>query len=97
MIQSELPIYVIITMRSDFLGECSRFPRLANVVNEGEFLIPRLNRDQRKQAILGPAKVAGGGISEPLLSRLLNDIGDDPDQLPILQHALMRSWESYRG
>ena len=93
VIQSDLPIYVIITMRSDFLGECSRFPRLANVVNEGEFLIPRLNRDQSKQAILGPAKVAGGDISEPLLSRLLNDIGDDPDQLPILQHALMRSWE----
>ena len=91
--QSELPIYVIITMRSDFLGECSRFPRLANVVNEGEFLIPRLNREQRKQAILGPVKVAGGQISEPLLSRLLNDIGDDPDQLPILQHALMRTWE----
>ncbi|MDB4664843.1 hypothetical protein OAE97_00685 [Verrucomicrobia bacterium] len=91
--QSSLPIYVIITMRSDFLGECSEFPRLANMVNEGEFLIPRLNREQRKQAILGPVKVSGGEITDPLLSRLLNDIGDDPDQLPILQHALMRTWE----
>ncbi|MBL6844497.1 MAG: hypothetical protein ISQ73_13725 [Verrucomicrobiae bacterium] len=91
--QSSLPIYVIITMRSDFLGECSEFPRLANMVNEGEFLIPRLNREQRKQTIVGPVKVSGGEITDPLLSRLLNDIGDDPDQLPILQHALMRTWE----
>ena len=93
--QADLPLYIIITMRSDFLGECSQFPRLADTVNEGEFLIPRLNRDQRKEAILGPVKVAGGGITDRLLIRLLNDIGDDPDQLPILQHALMRTWDLF--
>ena len=95
--QSDLPIYIIITMRSDFLGDCSRFPRLADTVNEGEFLIPRLNRDQRKAAITGPVQVAGGQIADRLLSRLLNDIGDDPDQLPILQHALMRMWTYWQA
>ena len=95
--QADLPLYIIITMRSDFLGECSQFPRLADTVNEGEFLIPRLNRDQRKEAIIGPVKVAGGGITDRLLLRLLNDIGDDPDQLPILQHALMRTWDLYEA
>src|SRR4029077_10002216 len=25
--------------------------------------------------------------------RLLNEVGDDPDQLPVLQHALMRTWD----
>ena len=94
--QADLPLYIIITMRSDFLGECSQFPRLADTVNEGEFLIPRLNRDQRKEAIVGPIKVAGGEISDRLLLRLLNDIGDDPDQLPILQHALMRTWNLFK-
>ena len=93
--QVDLPLYIIITMRSDFLGECSQFPRLADTVNEGEFLIPRLNRDQRKEAIIGPVKVAGGRITDRLLLRLLNDIGDDPDQLPILQHALMRTWDLF--
>ena len=93
--QTDLPLYIIITMRSDFLGECSQFHRLADTVNEGEFLIPRLNRDQRKEAILGPVKVASGGINDRLLLRLLNDIGDDPDQLPILQHALMRTWNLF--
>ena len=94
--QADLPLYVIITMRSDFLGECSQFPRLADTVNEGEFLIPRLNRDQRKEAIVAPVKVAGGEIADRLLLRLLNDIGDDPDQLPILQHALMRTWDLFK-
>jgi hypothetical protein len=36
--------------------------------------------------------VGGGRISKRLVKRLLSDIGDDQDQLPILQHALMRTW-----
>jgi hypothetical protein len=28
-----------------------------------------------------------------LVTRLLNDLGDNPDQLPVLQHALMRTWD----
>jgi len=91
--QEELPIYVILTMRSDFLGDCAEFKSLAEAVNEGEYLIPRLNRRQRALAIEGPAKVGGGEMSPRLVQQLLNDIGDDPDQLPILQHSLMRTWE----
>ena len=91
--QTEKSIFVIITMRSDFLGDCSQFRGLAEAVNEGEYLIPRLNRNQRRLAIEGPVKVGGKQIEARLVQELLNDIGDDPDQLPILQHALMRTWE----
>ena len=91
--QTEKSIFVIITMRSDFLGDCSQFRGLAEAVNEGEYLIPRLNRNQRRLAIEGPVKVGGKQIEARLVQQLLNDIGDDPDQLPILQHALMRTWE----
>ena len=87
------PIYVVLTMRSDFLGDCAQFGDLAEAVNEGEYIIPRLNRNQRKQAIEAPSRVGGREMSNRLVQRLLNDISDDPDQLPILQHALMRTWE----
>jgi energy-coupling factor transporter ATP-binding protein EcfA2 len=91
--QTELPIYVVISMRSDFIGECARYRDLPEAVNEGLYLIPRMTRDQRKEAIAGPAAVAGAQIAPRLMSRLLNDVGDDPGQLPILQHALMRTWD----
>jgi len=91
--QTEFPIFIILTMRSDFLGDCAEFQGLAEAVNEGEYLIPRLNRKQRARAIEGPVKVGGAEISPRLKQQLLNDIGDDPDQLPILQHALMRMWD----
>ncbi|MDP7050166.1 MAG: hypothetical protein QF721_11990 [Verrucomicrobiota bacterium] len=90
--QTDIPIFIILTMRSDFLGDCAEFKGLAEAVNEGEYLIPRLNRKQRARAIEGPVKVGGAEISPRLKQQLLNDIGDDPDQLPILQHALMRMW-----
>lgn len=89
-------IYIVITMRSDYIGDCSRFPGLAEAVNNGEYLIPQMRRDQYKAAIEGPVRVGGGNISRRLLHRLLSDLGNDADQLPILQHALMRAWESAR-
>jgi WD40 repeat protein/tetratricopeptide (TPR) repeat protein len=91
--QAERPIYVTITMRSDYLGDCSEIPGLAEAVNEGEYLIPRLLRDQKRDAIEKPIGVGGAKISPLLVQRLLNAVGDDPDQLPVMQHALMRMWD----
>ena len=90
---SDKPIYVVFTMRSDFLGDCTEFRGLPEAINEGQYLIPRMTREERKAAITGPIAVGGAEISQPLLTRLLNDVGDNPDQLPILQHALMRTWD----
>ena len=88
-------IYVVLTMRSDFLGDCSQFWELPEAINNGQYLIPRMTRDERREAIGGPVAVGEGTISEPLVNQLLNDVGDNPDQLPILQHALMRTWDHW--
>ena len=91
--QVELPIYVILTMRSEYLGDCTQFRDLPEAINKGQYLIPRMPRDQKRRAITGPVAVGGAKISPRLVQRLLNDVGDNPDQLPIMQHAMMRSWE----
>ncbi|HEY9084489.1 MAG TPA: AAA family ATPase [Candidatus Tyrphobacter sp.] len=89
----DVPIYVLVTMRSDFIGECAQFRDLPETLNDGLFLVPRLTRDQLREAIEGPVGVAGATIAPRLVNRLLNELGDDPDQLPVLQHALMRTWD----
>ena len=94
--QREFPIYVVLTMRSDFLGDCAQFQGLPEAINDGQYLIPRMTRDERRVAITGPVAVARGRLTEPLVNRLLNDVGDNPDQLPILQHALMRTWDFWK-
>ncbi|MEM7796725.1 MAG: CHASE2 domain-containing protein [Cyanobacteria bacterium P01_C01_bin.118] len=91
--QWEVPIFVVLTMRSDFLGDCAQFRDLPEALNESQYLIPRLTRGQLRRAIEGPVAVGGATITPQLVNRLLNDVGDNPDQLPILQHALMRTWD----
>ncbi len=91
-VQSDFPIYVALTMRSDFLGECCQFHSLPEAMNDGQFLVPRLTRDERRAVIASPIAVAGGALDPVLLTRLVNDVGDNPDQLSILQHALNRTW-----
>ncbi len=90
--QQALPIHVVLTMRSDHLGDCAQFPGLPETINEGQYLVPRLSRDEIRAAITGPVTVARAEVSPVLLTRLLNDVGDNPDQLSILQHALNRTW-----
>jgi WD40 repeat protein len=88
----DAPIYVAITMRSDFIGDCAQFPDLTRKINDSHYLIPQLTREQKRVAIEGPVAVGGARIAPRLVQQLLNDLGDNPDQLPILQHALMRTW-----
>ena len=87
------PIYVVLTMRSDFLGDCAQFRELPEALNDSQYLVPRMTRAQRQSAIASPVAVGGTTIAPRLVNRLLNDMGDNPDQLPILQHALMRTWD----
>lgn len=90
-------VYVIITMRSEFLGDCVKFRGLPEAINEGQYLVPQLSRNQLKEAIQGPIRLAGKKIEAGLVELLINEIDENKlkenlDQLPILQHALMRSY-----
>ena len=40
--QRELPIYVVITMRSDYFGDCAAFIGLPEALNKSQYLTPRL-------------------------------------------------------
>ncbi len=93
--QRDVSVYVVITMRSDFLGDCARFRGLPEAISESQYLVPRMTRDDLRAVITGPVGVRGGGIAPALVQRLLNEVGDDPDQLPVLQHALMRTWDRW--
>lgn len=91
--EKDTPIYVATTMRSDFIGESAQYPRLIDHINESSYVIPLMSRQQKRRAIEGPVAVGGGRISERLVNKLLQEVGDNQDQLPIMQHALMRTWE----
>lgn len=91
--QNEVPVYFSLNMRSDFIGDCAVFPGLTEMINTSNYLVPQMTREQKRMAIEGPVAVSGGRISQRLVKRLLNEIGDHQDQLPILQHVMLRTWD----
>lgn len=90
--QADLRLYVVITMRSEFLGQCPVFCGLPEAMNDSQFLTPRLNREQIHEAIVGPASMFNTTFAPEVVTRILNEMGTDPDQLPLMQHLLMRMW-----
>ncbi len=91
-IKRNIPVYVVCTMRSDYIGQCSAFRGLPEYIGFSQFFVPRLKRRDLKQVIEEPAILSGNRISQRLIERLVYDIADGVDQLPILQHALSQIW-----
>jgi tetratricopeptide (TPR) repeat protein len=84
---------IVLTMRSDFIGDCAIFRGLPEAVSQTQFLVPGLTRDQFEEVIRKPIELNGATIESGLVERLLNDISDESEQLPVLQHCLLRLWE----
>src|SRR3954463_2703253 len=95
--QPRIPIYLLLTMRTDFLGECAQFRGLPEALNDCYYLVPRLTRLQQQGAIEEPLKEQGITIAPTLVQRLLNDSDEDPDHLPVLQHLLRRLWQNWNA
>src|SRR5262245_1940643 len=106
--QDEVPVYVVLTMRSDYLGDCAVFSGLPEALNDSQFLVPRMTRAQLRAAIECPVAVGRARVTPRLVQQLLyeademssQEIGSRQqaqDQLPVLQHALMRVWDVSRA
>lgn len=93
--ESAHPVYVVLTMRADFIRDCDDIPDLPDALNRSLFLVPRLTREQFREAIEGPVRWSDGSIANRLLDRLLNDSNREHDELPVLQHALLRTWKDW--
>ncbi|GAB4024244.1 nSTAND1 domain-containing NTPase [Spirosoma koreense] len=95
--RQDYSVYVVLTMRSDYLDQCTDYEGLTEAINHGYYLLPKMNLAELRQVITTPISVMGASIADELTDRLLTDIGANMDQLPILQHALMRTWNHWQA
>jgi hypothetical protein len=82
-------IHVILTMRSEFLGSCTRFDGLAELINSTQYLLPGMRDADLVRSIIEPARMYGGRVSEEFAEALVRDTRQSQDQLPLMQHAVM--------
>ena len=83
-------LHAILTMRSEFLGACAQYRDFAETVNETQYLLPRMKQAELVRAIREPARLYGGEIELALAERLIEETGATQDQLPLIQHGLMK-------
>jgi Novel STAND NTPase 1 len=95
--QLDVPVYVTITMRSDFLGDCAAFAGLSEALSTSQYLIPRLTRIDQEEAIRGPLRIVGVDATTRLVQQALNDSAEQVDQLPVLQHSLLRTFREWQN
>ena len=89
-----LPVYVIFTMRSDYISQCTVFRDLPEFAAYSQFFVPQLKRTEIREVIEQPAVLAGGKVSSRLAEVLVNNLNSGFDCLPVLQHALNLLWKT---
>lgn len=98
--QKESPIYIVLVMRSKHIGDCAEFRGLAEAINDGQFLIPRVKPEDIKRIIYNPlqhdraVKITGvrPEIEETVVKAIIDDLGKNTDELATLQHTMLRMW-----
>ncbi len=89
-------VFIIISMRSEFIGECSHSQALTRLINNSNYLVPNMGTENYREVIEGPLNFSGVKIDPELVEELLNEVGDRVDQLLVLQHAMMRTWSHWQ-
>ncbi|WP_330262270.1 hypothetical protein [Streptomyces griseorubiginosus] len=90
-------LHVVIAMRADFYGQCADHPGLADVLRHCGLLIGPMSAAELREAVTGPAAVAGLVVERELTARIVEEVVDRPGALPMLSHALLETWRRRRG
>ena len=87
-------VSVILTLRSDFLGETQRHHlELDRLIAAQHELLPAMHPDELRAAIAKPAEHAGRPLYAATVDLLLAEAHSNQGALPLLEFALTRIWE----
>jgi hypothetical protein len=86
-------VMILITLRSDFLGNIQKHPQLNQIFSRQGFLVPAMSEEELREAICQPAMQAGYTFDEATVNLLLEQTRDRAGSLPLLQFALTKIWE----
>lgn len=90
---SPLPPVLVSTMRADFLGNALGYPPFADILRNADIKVRSMNRSELSEVIVKPAQKLGVTFQDGLIERILDDVEDEPGNLPSLEFALTLLWE----
>ncbi len=91
---AEENITLVLTLRADFYGYVLSYRPLRDALQEfTPQLLSSMKREELQAAIELPAQKSEVELEAQLTQRILDDVGKEPGNLPLLEFALTRLWE----
>ena len=87
------PFALLLTLRADFMGHALAHRPFADALQDASLMMGPMSRDELRLAIEKPAQVQGAAFEAGLVERLLDDVGEAPGNLPLLEFSLTLLWE----
>ncbi|MBU0655215.1 MAG: formylglycine-generating enzyme family protein [Gammaproteobacteria bacterium] len=94
MADPDCPLFLISTIRSDFLDRFEYLPELLKLYNtlKGDYLLPTMTEAGLRELIVYPARLAGLQVDEGLVEAMVRDARGEPGALPLVESALAELW-----
>ena len=83
----------MVVIRGDHVAELGADPELIRLAERGLHLVAPLAGERLREAIEGPARVAGLRLESGLVDLVVRDADGQPGALPLLSHALAETWQ----
>ncbi len=87
---------LVATMRADFLGNALSDPEFGEMLRT-DIKIRSMNREELSEVIVKPPEKLGVTFQDGLVNRILDDIKDEPGNLPLVEFALTELWKRRAG
>ncbi|WP_099077875.1 WD40 repeat domain-containing protein [Vibrio sp. PID17_43] len=84
---------LVITIRADFLGVAALHRPLADAINTSSYILGSMSVGELREVIEKPAETQGVHFQDGLVETILDDVGEDPGNLPLLEFSLSLLWQ----
>jgi WD40 repeat protein/tetratricopeptide (TPR) repeat protein len=83
----------LLTMRADFMGQATAERPLADALQDATHILGPMTREELALAVEKPAQASSVQFEPGLVVRVLDDVGNEPGNLPLLEFALTLLWD----
>jgi WD40 repeat protein/serine/threonine protein kinase/DNA-binding XRE family transcriptional regulator len=88
---------VIVTLRADFYDRPLLYPRFGELMRARTEVVLPLAAEELERAIIGPAARVGVTAEASLVATIVQEVGEQPGALPLLQYALTELFQRREG
>ena len=92
-VSAHAPVSVVLSLRGDFVGHALAYRPLSDHLQGAQVNLGPMSRTELATAIESPAEKVGITFESGLVERILDDAGQEPGNLPLLEFVLKQLWD----